>query len=91
MPEPDLEFLAGRGWDVRQPVDICHMDCAEPGYRKSVSGTGGQEWEIVLCPADALVLEAGAEDGDYAGALTPADSRAGEWPWRLVPKTAVAS
>jgi len=93
MPEPDLEFLAARGWDMSQPVDICHMDCAEPGYRKAVTGTGGKEWEIILCVADALVLETNATDGDvidYDGALTPDDSRAGEWPWQLA-QAAVAS
>jgi hypothetical protein len=90
MPQQDTEFLASRGWNMSQPVDMCHMDCADPGYRKAVTGTDGREWEIILCVADALVLEAGEEDGDYTGALTPADSRAGEWPWQLA-QAAVAS
>lgn len=78
MSGPDVEFLASRGWDMSQPADVCYLDHSEfvPGYRKVAAGR-----EIVLCPEDALMLEAGERDGDYAGALTPADSRAGEWPW----------
>jgi hypothetical protein len=80
MAEPDIAFLTSRGWEMAAPVDICSLDCAEPGYRKVIDD-GHRRWEIILCPADAMVLEAGALRGDYAGALTPADSLAGEWPW----------
>ncbi len=73
---PDLEFLARRGWDMSASVDICHLDCSEPGYLKVAGGL-----EIILCPDDAMVLEAGAWNGSYCGAETPADSMAGEWPW----------
>lgn len=74
--DADTEFLAARGWDMSAPVDTCHLDCPDPGYLKIVNGM-----EIILCPADALVLEAGAWHGDYSGAETPADSMAAEWPW----------
>ena len=78
--EPDRAFLASRGWDLSAPVDTCYLDCAEPGYVKTAE-IGGRRQEIILCLADAMVLEEGAWEGDYSGALTPADSRAGEWPW----------
>jgi hypothetical protein len=72
----DTEFLAARGWDMSAPVDLCYLDCPAPGHLKVVAGT-----EIILCPAHAMVLEAGAWHGDYTGAETPAGSMAGEWPW----------
>lgn len=77
---PDFAFLASRGWDMTQVADVCHLDCSDPGYRKVIDN-GRRQLEIILCPGDAMVLEAGVADGDYAAALTPADSRAGEWPW----------
>lgn len=85
MPEPDL---AARGWDLSSSPDYCWLDHAElvPGYRKVIDD-GHRRWEIILCVPDALVLECNAEDNgdiDYTGALTPADSRAGEWPWQPV-------
>jgi hypothetical protein len=80
MSRPDFAFLAGRGWDMTGAADVCSLDCSDPGYRKVIDD-GHRRWEIILCPADAMVLEAGEADGDYTGALTPADSRAGEWPW----------
>ena len=78
MAAPDFAFLASRGWDMTQVADVCWLDHDAPGYRKASAGQ-----EIILCPEDALVLEAGEADGDYAGSLTPADSRACEWPWML--------
>jgi hypothetical protein len=80
MSRPDIEFLASRGWDMTQVADMCSLDCSDAGYRKVVDD-GSRRLEIILCPADAMVLEARAQDGDYAGALTPDDSRAGSWPW----------
>jgi hypothetical protein len=79
----DFAYLTRRGWDMSQPADVCMLDHSDfvPGYRKVLTGADGVRREIVLCPEDAMVLEAGAADGDYAGALTPEDSRAGEWPW----------
>jgi hypothetical protein len=82
--QPDTEFLVSRGWDMTKPVDICHLDCPAPGYRKIIIDQAGHEWEIILCLEDALVLEEGAWEGDYDGALTPAYSRAAEWPWRAL-------
>ena len=76
MPEPDREFLTSRGWAMDEPADTCWLDCDEPGYRKVMNGR-----EIILCLADALVLERGARDGDYEGALTPEDSLAAAWPF----------
>jgi hypothetical protein len=76
VADPDFAFLAARGWDMSAPVDTCHLDCPAPGYLKV---TGGME--IILCPDDAMVLEAGAWHGDYSGAVTPADSMAEVWPW----------
>jgi len=81
--EPDLEFLAGRGWELTAPVDICHLDHDEPGYRKVIE-RGGCRYEIILCLPDAMVLEQGSYRGDYDGAETPADSRAAEWPFLAV-------
>lgn len=83
MREPDFEFLTSRGWDMSAPVDTCHLDCSAPGYLKVMDGM-----EIILCPADATVLEVGAFLGDYSGAPTPADSMAEVWPW--MPAQAVA-
>lgn len=80
MPENVTAFLTSRGWDMSAPADICSLDCAEPGYLKTAV-VGGKRCEIILCPADALELEDGAWEGDYSGALTPADSRATEFPW----------
>ena len=83
MAEPDAAWLASRGWDMGRPADVCHLDCSAPGFLKTMTDASGRAWEIILCPEDAMVLEAGEADGDYSGALTPADSRAGAWPWML--------
>jgi|GEM_PF-2690780 len=77
MPSENIRgWLAGRGWDMSAPVDVCHLDCARPGYRKVVGRR-----EIILCAEDAAVLERGAWHGVYLGAPLPGDSKAGEWPW----------
>lgn len=90
MREPDPGFLASRGWDMTRAADVCWLDCADPGYRRTLTDARGQLWEIILCAPDAMVLEAGELDGDYTGSPTPADSSAGEWPWRAQPADAVA-
>jgi hypothetical protein len=89
MTPSERAFLESRGWQMSQPVDICSLDHSEsePGYLKVVT-TGGEQWEIILCAADALVLEEGAWEGDYTGAPTPPDSRAADWPWMPVVQAA---
>lgn len=73
--------LAHLGWPVmvRDPYDLCWLDCDAQGWLKT-SDDGMQV--ICLCPPHALVLETGAFDGDYNGALLPPDSMAMAWPWR---------
>lgn len=83
MPEDVTAFLTSRGWDMSAPVDTCWLDHDEPGYLKTAV-VGGKRCEIILCPADAAVLEDGAFEGDYAGAPTPADSLATEFPWLVL-------
>lgn len=71
------ELLEERGWEELPPGELCWLDCAQQGLFK--------QWhhsEIILCASHALVLEAGRKNATYAGALTPADSAAAEWPWR---------
>lgn len=80
MPEDVTAFLTSRGWDMGAPVDTCWLDHDEPGYLKTAV-VDGKRCEIILCLADAVELEAGVWEGDYSGALTPADSLATEWPW----------
>lgn len=75
-----VKYLTFCGWDMSAPVDTCWLDHDEPGYLKTAV-IGGKRCEIILCPADAVVLEAGVCEGDYTGALTPDDSRATEFPW----------
>jgi hypothetical protein len=82
-PEQAVAFLRERGWDMSRPADVCYLDCSAPGYLKQWDGTRGR-CEIILCREDALVFEAGALDGDYSGALTPADSCAAEWPVQVL-------
>jgi hypothetical protein len=67
--------LAVLGWR-REPGDLCHLECAEPGYLKEVAGRS-----ICLCAAHARVLEAGAYEGDYSGSPLPAFTMVTEWPW----------
>lgn len=76
-----LRSLAEKGWPVltREPYDLCWLDCDGKGWLKT-SDDGEQC--ICLCPAHALVLEEGAYEGDYTGALLPPGSMAGAWPWR---------
>ena len=78
--------LIARGWTPpRDHLDICYLDCAEPGFTKVVRGS-----EICLCVDDAMVLENGSWGEDYAGAPLPPASRATRWPWRPL-EQAVAS
>jgi hypothetical protein len=89
-PEQALVFLRTRGWELQAVFDVCWLDHSDPGYRKTLIDVNAVEWEIVLCLPDALVLEQGVWEGDYAGAPTPEDSDAAGWPWRPVPEIAVA-
>jgi hypothetical protein len=81
VTQAQLKQLAYLGWPVmvRERYDICWLDCSRDGWLKT-SDDGLQV--ICLCPVHALVLETGAFDGDYAGAILPPDSMAMSWPWR---------
>jgi hypothetical protein len=82
-PDP-VTWLADRGWDMSGVADKCWLDCPEPGYRKEFAVRGGGRTEIILCIADAVVLEEGVCEGDYIGASVPDDSRATSWPFMPV-------
>lgn len=75
-----LQTLAELGWPilVRAPFDLCWLDCNRKGWLKT---DDAGELCICLCPEHAMVLESGAYNGDYNGALLPAGSMANEWPW----------
>lgn len=76
----ERRFLADHGWLIigKVPYDLCWLDCSASGWLKVDNGRC-----ICLCPDHALVLEQGAFNGDYDGALPPADSMADDWPWRV--------
>jgi hypothetical protein len=82
-----LSDLATFGWRPAA-VDICWLDCNQPGYLKQHVERDGSERVIVLCISHLSILEAGVFMEDYSGAPLPRDSRAGSWPWR--PKEEVA-
>lgn len=78
------ELLEERGWEELPPGELCWLDCARQALHK--------EWhhsEIDLCEPHALVLESGRKNATYAGALTPSDSVAIEWPWRRIARQLV--
>lgn len=86
-------WLASRGWEFVETTEPCWLDHqvpVPPGYRKEWTDAHGETWEIFLCPEDAELLERGAYGGDYRGALTPADSKAQEWPWLRIEPFRVA-
>jgi hypothetical protein len=83
--EEDAQWREQFGWSA-EPVDVCWLDCEEPGYSKT--------WHrsmIVLCMEHARVLEAGKLtypghggrwSATYRGALLPPASMATAWPWQ---------
>jgi hypothetical protein len=87
MNDMDARWLAAHDWSA-EPVDVCWLDCDQPGYLKTWRSRSGprkhwRNYEIVLCVPHAKVLEAGAYDGSYIGAPPPPDSAAVSWPWQV--------
>lgn len=81
VTKAQLRHLAEQSWPVlvKDSFDLCWLDCSKKGWLKT---DDAGELCICLCPAHALVLEEGAYNGDYNGALLPAGSMANEWPWK---------
>lgn len=73
-----VQFELGPEWST-ESVDICWLDCSEPGFLLQLEGPG---YEIVCCARHARELEAAKGESTYALADPPKSQSGKEWwPW----------